>query len=182
MPVLVLGVMMMGCYRIAVWTSREIIIPIRDTIVSKSIRLLDKIDNTLVTLDSSIKDITSAMESHAKLLVDLESASKVAVTQATNDLQLCHSVQVSICDQLRALNTETREVRCVVDKLSAHCPLLVSSDPTYQPQNTCIQVQTPSVSSPNPTGVSGVAQTSPSSVSGVSSATPSHAPKKGPKQ
>jgi hypothetical protein len=134
-PVAVMAVMMFGVWSLARWIGTELIIPLRNTIVSKAIVLFDKVEKTLDTLDKNISEVVSGMETYNKVLSNLEAASKLTAERIVAEHGICHSHHCAIADSLKEIAGGLRDIKGKTDTLASSCPILVSP-PKCAEENT----------------------------------------------
>lgn len=148
-PVAVMAVMMFGMWSLARWIGTELIIPLRNTIVSKALVLFDKVEKTLDTLDKNINDIVEGMETYNKILLNLETSSKTTADRIVMEHSICHTHHCAITDSLKEIAEGLRDIKSKTDKLTEeNCPILAAPDCSASDCSSQIRAQHPTPSAP----------------------------------
>ena len=116
-PVMVLGALMLGCYKVARWVGNELVIPVRDVVLTKALNILDKMDRTITALESGMREMVNSMESYTRVMINLESFTKTT------------------SESLREIVEMLGDVKARTDTLANSCPILIKP-PAEQPENT----------------------------------------------
>lgn len=140
-PVAVMSVMIWGVWCIIKWIGTELIIPLRNTLVSKGIVLFDKVEKTLDTLDKNISEIVVGMETYNKILINLESSSKNTAERITAEHNVCHTHHCTMADTLKDIVGGLRDIKSKTDQLDSSCPILAAPDPSQAICSSQIRAQ-----------------------------------------
>lgn len=61
-PVAVLAVFSWAIWKILIWVGTEVVIPVRDKLISKAVAVMDQMSVTLATMSASLERITEQLE------------------------------------------------------------------------------------------------------------------------
>lgn len=140
-PVAVMAVMMFGVWSVIRWIGTELIIPLRNTLVAKGIVLFDKVEKTLDTLDKNISEIVTGMETYNKVLVNLETSSKITAERMVAEHNVCHTHHAVINGTLKEIVGGLLDIKSKTDTLDAHCPILAAPDPAQANCSSQVRAQ-----------------------------------------
>lgn len=121
LAVVILIAIGLAIWRLSKWTGKEVVIPLRDQVISRFLAFLSKIENTVSKLDTNVDRVTNNLEKQTTALEHLESLgttsgalAKITADSATSREARVHDLFISQEKIKTEILSEISEVKAFV--------------------------------------------------------------------